>query len=81
MKEALDALSKNYTCDLVTLSPEKSVVGYKWIYRIKTLSNGSIECYKTYLVVKGFTPGKLVGNLVNLTVTSPHIFYAVHQVS
>ena len=32
MKEELDALSKNHTCDLVTLPPRKSVIGCKWIY-------------------------------------------------
>ena len=31
------------------------MVGYKWIYKIKTCSDGSIECYKTHLVAKGFT--------------------------
>ena len=31
------------------------MVGYKWIYKIKTRSNGSIECYKARLVAKGFT--------------------------
>ena len=55
MKEELDALSKNHTWDLVTLPPGKSVVGYKWIYKIKTRSDGSIKCYKAHLVVKGFT--------------------------
>ena len=55
MKEELDALSKNHTWDLVTLSPGKSVVGCKWIYKIKTRSYGSIECYKAHLVAKGFT--------------------------
>ena len=31
------------------------MVGYKWIYKIKTCYNRSIECYKAYLVAKGFT--------------------------
>ena len=55
MKEELDTLSKNYTWDLVTLLPRKSVVGCKWIYKIKTRPDGSIERYKTHLVVKDFT--------------------------
>ena len=55
MNEELDALSKNHTWDLVTLPPRKFVVGCKWIYKIKTRSNGSIECYKTCLVAKSFT--------------------------
>ena len=55
MKEELDALTKNHTWDLVTLPPKQSVVGCKWIYKIKTCSDGSIKRYKTRLVVKGFT--------------------------
>ena len=55
MKEEFDALSKNHTWDLVTLPPGKSVVGCKWIYKIKTCSDGSIEHYKARLVAKCFT--------------------------
>ena len=55
MKEELDALFKNHNWDLVTLPPGKSVVGCKWIYKIKTRSDGSIEHYKARLVAKGFT--------------------------
>ena len=55
MKEELDALTKNHTWDLVTLLPGQSVVGCKWIYKIKTCFDGSIERYKARLVAKGFT--------------------------
>ena len=55
MKEELDALSKSHTWDLVTLPPRKFVVGCKWIYKIKTHSDGSIKRYKARLVAKGFT--------------------------
>ena len=55
MNEELDALCKNHIWDLVTLSPRKSMVGYKWIYKIKTRFDGSIERYKACLFAKGFT--------------------------
>ena len=55
MKEELDALTKNHTWDLVTLPPRQVVVGCKWIYKIKTRSDASIEHYKARLVAKGFT--------------------------
>ena len=54
MKEEIDALYKNHTWDL-TLSFRKSVVSCKWIYKIKTRSDGSIKHYKARLVAKGFT--------------------------
>ena len=39
----------------MTLPPRKYVVDCKWIYKIKTCFDGSIEQYKAHLVAKGFT--------------------------
>jgi hypothetical protein len=55
MKEELDTLHKNNTCDLVDLPPRKFVVECKWIYKIKTCSNGTVDRYKARLVAKGST--------------------------
>ena len=75
MKEELDALSKNHTWDLVTLPPGKSVVGCKWIYKIKTHSDGSIEHYKARLVAKGFTQEyRLIIKRLLLRLLVSHLF-------
>ncbi|KAL5752556.1 hypothetical protein ACOSQ2_023063 [Xanthoceras sorbifolium] len=55
MHEELDALQKNHTWDMVDLPHGQSVVGCRWIYKIKTKADGSIERYKARLVARGFT--------------------------
>ena len=55
MNEELDALHKNNTWDMVDLPPGQSVVGCRWVYKIKTKADGSVERYKAHLVAKGFT--------------------------
>ncbi|GKV29783.1 hypothetical protein SLEP1_g38682 [Rubroshorea leprosula] len=55
MQDELQALDKTCTWDLVDLLAGKPLVGCKWVYKIKTRSNGSVECYKARLVAKGFT--------------------------
>ena len=55
MKDELQALEKTHTWDLVDLPSRKYVVGCKWVYKIKTHYDGSIERYKARLVAKGFT--------------------------
>jgi hypothetical protein len=55
MDEELSTLHKTYTWDLVPLSLGKSVVGCRWMYKIKTNSDGSIERYKASLVAKVYS--------------------------
>ena len=52
--EELQALEKTHTWDLVDLPHGKSVIGCKWVYKIKTKFDGTIERYKTLLVAKGY---------------------------
>ena len=55
MKEELDALQKTRTWDLVDLPFGKSSIGCKWVYKIKTRSDGTVDNYKARLVARGFT--------------------------
>ena len=55
MKEELDALHKTGTWDLADLPSGKSAIGCKWVYKIKTQSNGTVDRYKARLVARGFT--------------------------
>ena len=52
MKEELDALHKTVTWDLVDLSFGKTAIGCKWVYKIKTQSDGTVDHYKAHLVAK-----------------------------
>ena len=55
IKEELDALHKTGTWDLIDLPSGKSVIGCKWVYKIKTRSDGIVDRYKDRLVARGFT--------------------------
>ena len=49
------SLKDNEVWELNTLPLEKKVVGSKWVYKVKTSSDGSIERYKARLIPEGLT--------------------------
>lgn len=55
MNKELEALEKTKTWTLTTLPADKSCLGFKWVYKIKYKSDGTIERYKATLVAKGYT--------------------------
>jgi hypothetical protein len=54
MAEELQALEKTHTWDLVDLPRGKSVIGCKWVYKIKTKFDSTIERYKARLIAKRY---------------------------
>ena len=54
VSEEIAALDRTGTWDLVPLLPHATPVTFKWVYKIKTRSDGSLECYKARLVARGF---------------------------
>jgi len=54
MNAEFDALVKNNTWHLVPQKGVKNVIDCKWVYRIKTKADGTLDRYKARLVAKGF---------------------------
>ena len=55
MDDEMKALQINHTWDLVPRPSNANIVGSKWVFRTKFLSDGSIELFKACLVAKGYT--------------------------
>jgi hypothetical protein len=55
MVEEYDSIIKNSGWDIVPRPVEKSVVGWRWIYKVKQVADGSVEKYKARFVARGFS--------------------------
>jgi histone deacetylase 1/2 len=55
MQAEMDALHANNTWTLVPRKPNMNVVSSKWVFKVKTKSNGTLDRYKARLVARGFT--------------------------
>ena len=48
-------MHQNNTWSVTSLPHDKHSIGYKWVYKVKYRSDGTIERYKACLVAKGYT--------------------------
>ena len=54
MEAQLASIEKNGTWELVPHPPSWQVIGVKWVYKAKYLSDGSLDKHKACLVAKGY---------------------------
>ena len=55
MEKEMKSLKENDVWELVELPEGRKGVGSKWVYKLKTCADGSIEHYKARLVAQGFS--------------------------
>ena len=54
MGKEMKSLKDNKVWKLTTLPPGKKAIACKWVYKVKTNSDGSLERYKGRLAAHGF---------------------------
>jgi hypothetical protein len=55
MVEEYDSIVKNSAWEIVPRPVDKSMVGSRWIYKVKKVVDGSVEKYKDRFVARGFS--------------------------
>ena len=55
MVEEYDSIVKNSAWEIVPRPVDKSVVGSRWLYKVKQAIDGSVEKYKGRFVAWGFS--------------------------
>jgi histone deacetylase 1/2 len=54
MKQEYESIMKNETWILVNLQLRKVIITMKWVYKMKTTTNGNVKKLKVSLVAQGF---------------------------
>ena len=55
MDKEMESLRKNDVWELVELPKDRKAVGSKWVFKLKTDTNGYVERHKARLVAQGFS--------------------------
>ena len=55
MMEEYDSIVRNNAWEIVPRSVGKSMVGSRWIYKVKKAIDGSVKKYKARFVSRGFS--------------------------
>ena len=55
MVEEYDSIVRNSAWEIVPRPVDKSMVGSRWIYKVKQVGDGSVEKYKAIFVAQGFS--------------------------
>ena len=55
MAEVYDSIVRNNAWEIVPRPVGKSVVGSRWIYKVKQAADGSVENYKARFFARGFS--------------------------
>ena len=55
MEQEMKSLKENEVWEMVELPKDRKTVGSKWVYKLKSGPDGSIERYKARLVAQGFS--------------------------
>ena len=51
----MKSLEDNHVWELAELPKGRKTIGSKWVYKVKTDEDGTIEQYKAQLVAQGFS--------------------------
>lgn len=76
MMEELSVLRSNKSWDIVSLSPNKTTAGCRWVYIVKVRPDGQIDCSKSCFAAKGYTQifGLDYGDIFSLVAKINSIF-------